>query len=630
MSSQSDMFTDLQKITVYIDNKKTGERGTGFILKQSDNHRFAYFFTAKHVILGKNYQDNSNYAMPSILDKFDCNELDLKANDTKFFLYENKIFYLDVDISFGIIDLSITSLNDIKKIKISDYDFSSNYKYDFYTFGYPAISSEKYGEFIELNFRGEKDKKLLFSSNRNLGSVSSYNKSKSTIFAGLGGLSGSGVFLNKTSDYLHVNSLIVEADGYRTIIALSLLDYIDGINELIKNNFDEEIPILEMNKDFDFDNETIELDNIDYDRFKEKIGEIDEAELSPYENSRKVIDDKKSLEDKRKKLAQYCACLALTYNKKRQYHLSTRYFKYAVDLDISYKPLFLISKNDRSKYNEALVKVTDETLIHHDISYEDQYKLLKQKIEVLDGDKNEQYKAIVDFFNINQQVEQSDLTRNDIEKYLSLAKTIINDDIEKSLKSNYKVTAENYLYMAEVAELNKSFHHSVYFLYAARDLMRLFYKKDQSLDYSDYVNGKLNAVFSNEYFDHVDRSMVFRFQTDAEEKIRSFEKIKEESEAVLFNDVKDILQKLNDIYDKTNDSGILQEISKTIESMSRKINPDAHNQDIPPSDMQDEEKPNKKMGFGLRSVGVGLFIDVFLFIGMVGFLSGSAVNTVIG
>ncbi len=90
--------------------------------------------------------------MPNILDQFDCNELDLKANDTKFFLYENKIFYLDVDISFGIIDLSITSLNDIKKIKISDYDFSSNYKYDFHTFGYPAISSEKYGEFIELNF----------------------------------------------------------------------------------------------------------------------------------------------------------------------------------------------------------------------------------------------------------------------------------------------------------------------------------------------------------------------------------------------------------------------------------------------------------------------------------------------
>jgi hypothetical protein len=64
--------------------------------------------------------------------------------------------------------------------------------------------------------------------------------------------------------------------------------------------------------------------------------------------------------------------------------------------------------------------------------------------------------------------------------------------------------------------------------------------------------------------------------------------------------------------------------------MSKKINPDAHNQDIPSSDMQDEEKPNKKTGFGLRSVGLGLFIDVFLFIGMVGFLTGSAVNTVIG
>lgn len=630
MSSQSDMFTDLKKITVYIDNKKTGERGTGFILKQSDNHRFAYFFTAKHVILGKNYQDNSNYAMPNILEQFDCNELDLRINDTKLLLYKNKIFYLDVDISFGIIDLSITSLNDVKTIKISDYDFSSNYKYDFYTFGYPAIISKEYGEVIELSFKREVNNELLFSSNGNLGSASG-SKAQSNISMILGGLSGSGIFLNKTSNSLHISSLIVKAAGFKTIIALNLLDYIEKINVLTKNNFDEDIPLLEMNKDFEFDNETIELHNIDYDEFKKKIGEIDEAELSPYrENYRKVIDDKKSLENKRKKLAQYCASLALTYNEEERYHLSTRYFKHAVDLDISYKPLFLISKSDRSKYTNAVVKITDETLTSHDIGYEDQYKLLKQKIEVLDENRNEQYDAIVDFFNINQQVEQSDVTRNDIEKYLSLAKNIINDDIEQSLKLNHKVTAENYLYMAEVSELNKSFHHSVYFLYAARDLMRLFYKKDQSSDYFNYVNDRLKVVFSDESFNYADRSMVFKFQTDAEEKIRSFEKIKEESEAVLFNDVKDILQKLNDIYDKTNDSGILQEISKTIESMSKKINPDAHNQDIPSSDMQDEEKPNKKTGFGLRSVGLGLFIDVFLFIGMVGFLTGSAVNTVIG
>jgi len=630
MSVRSVISNDLSKITVCVINKKINEGGTGFILKQSDEYDFGYFFTAKHVILGKNYQSNPDY-LNSGKCFVDKKELSLYLDGREIFLYGDEIFYLDIDIAFGIVKLSENSLENLKKIKVSDYDFSSNYKYNFYAFGYPSFVSKEYGDAIELDFTREvslsEQKELVFSSKRNLGSTR-INKTESNISTILGGLSGGGIFLNKESDYLHVNSLIIKADGFTSIIALNLLEQINKINGVfIQYNGDENIPRLEMNQFFEFDDEHIKLECIDYEKFKEKIGDIDETEFSLYKNSRKIIDHKRNLENERKKLAKFCVKLALSYNENKEYHLSTRYFKHAIDLDESYKPLFLLSKNNRSKYNEAIIKTTDDVLMTRDINYETQYELIKQKILALDDNKKNQYEAILEFFNIKQNVNESEFITHDVENYLCMARDIINCDIEISLKNNKNIFAENYLYMAEVSKTNKSFYHSVYFLYAARDLVKFIYNKNQPIDEIEYANEKLTSVLSDESFD---RSIIFKAQIEAEEKIRSFEKIKKESDAILFNDVKDILQKLNDIYDKSNDSGILQEISQTIDSISKKINPDAHNQDTSSSDMQDEEKPNKKTGFGLRSVGLGLFIDVFLFIGMVGFLTGSAVNTVIG
>ncbi len=624
---------NLAKVSVYIQNNKKDGRGSGFILKSSDEHDFAYLLTAKHVILGEKYQENPDYLMQDEWT-FDNDDFDFYLNGKIISLYKNQIFFLlDVDIAFGLVSLSDNSLGDIKKIRLSDNDFSSNYKVNFYTFGYPVIASKEYGHGIELDFIREvtnlEQKESVFSSKRNLGNPMGSQSISSNISKALGGLSGSGIFLNKESDCLHVNSLIIKADGFSNIIALNLLEKIEKINELISKYSSEEIPRLEVNQNFEFDDESIKLESIDYEKFIEKIGELDENELSRYgRSSSEIINEKRCLEKNRKKLAQYCIKLALSHNEKKQYHLSTRYFNHAIDLDSSYKPLFLISKNNRSKYNKAVVKIANETLMTHDLSYEDQYELIKQKIVALESDENEQYKAIIEFFNINQNIKKTESIKLDIENYLLSAKNIINKNICDLLKSNGEISIEDYLYMAEKSELNESFYYSVYFLYAARDLAKLIYDKNKIPEIIAEINKKLSNVLNNKSFDHSMRS--FDAQREAEEQIRSFEKIKEESEAILFNDVKDILQKLNDIYDKTNDSGILQEISKTIDSISKKINPDTHNQDVSPSDIQDEEKPNKKTGFGLRSVGLGLFIDVFLFIGMVGFLTGSAVNTVIG
>ena len=101
--------------------------------------------------------------------------------------------------------------------------------------------------------------------------------------------------------------------------------------------------------------------------------------------------------------------------------------------------------------------------------------------------------------------------------------------------------------------------------------------------------------------------------------IKIFEKLKRESDAILFNDVKEILQKINDIYDKSNDSGILQVISETIESINNKIHQyDANT--LLDLETKNNDKNTKKTGLGLRSINTGFLIYILITISITNFL----------
>ena len=627
MKSMAVLSSNIAKNSVYIQNNKKDRRGTGFILKLYDDQKFAYLFTAKHVVLGENYLENQN----DQVWQFNNDDFSFSLGEKDIFLYENKIFFLDVDIAIGLVDLVENNLDDVNKIRLSDYHVANNQKSEFYTFGYPVIASEKYGQVIELDFLREigtqEHGELIFSSRVVLGNAKiSSGSVSSNISTVLGGLSGSGVFVNNDLNYLYLNSLIVKADGLTNIIALNILEQIDNINSLFEKIKDDiPIPPIELNSYFSFDNEVIKLDHIDYEKFKEKIGEISEEALSPYKDSSKVISEKKKIELQRKKLAQYCATLALSFNQEKKYHLATRYFNHAIDLDLSYKPLFLITKSDRVKYNKTLLDVTNNVLLNHNISYEEQYELIKQKVAALDDNADEQYDALMEFFNIRKKLGESENSKSECENYLSLARNIINKNVKSLLEQNKTVTIDNYLYMVEVAKNNKSSYYSAYFLYAARDMLKFLYNKKQSKKEDvEHINKNLSLVLGDESYE---RAVIFQAQTDAEEDIKLLLDVKESSDIQFFNDVKNILQKLDDIYDKTNDAGLLKEISQRIDVISRKIG--TSNTNVNSVESSDEIKPSKKSGFTLKNIGVGLFIEICLLFGLIIFLSGNVVKSVI-
>lgn len=644
MNFLSKNSNEIAKITVSIENNKQSEKGTGFIVKQNNEDTMAYLFTAKHVFTGSKQNLTNNYTnnLPQKI-YFDKKDIQVKLRKKEIFIENNEVFYLSSDIAFAFINLVENSIENIKCVKISDHDFFNKFC-GFYAFGYPNTVSEDYGQVLELEFTREAEtslhksneeeipthtfKELVFSSKRNLGSFKKPG-CPTNISDTLGGLSGGGIFLNKESDFLHINSIIIKSDGFTSIIALNLLEEIENINNLVEKECksDNSIhPLLQINQIFEFDDNKIKLDNIDIEKFKEKIGTIDNETSEQYLDSKKLRYEKQNIEKKRKELAQHCIGLALKFNEEKKYNLATRYFKHAIDLDNSYKPLFLISKDNRNTksniaYNKAIIELANEKLIDTTINQEDQYNLIIEKINALENSKDEQYNAIMDFFKIVEKIDNEKLTLNsslkdNIEKYLEIAKNIINSTLENSIRNNNAISAEYYLYMAEVAKSNKSFSFLFYFLYAARDLIKFLYTKTQPIEDIEYINKELEEALRNEEYQ---RSEIFKAQTDAEKQIKIFEKLKRESDAILFNDVKEILQKINDIYDKSNDSGILQVISETIESINNKIHQyDANT--LLDLETKNNDKNTKKTGLGLRSINTGFLIYILITISITNFL----------
>ena len=271
MNFLSKNSNEIAKITVSIENNKQSEKGTGFIVKQNNEDTMAYLFTAKHVFTGSKQNLTNKYTnnLPQKI-YFDKKDIQIKLRKKEIFIENNEVFYLSSDIAFAFINLVENSIENIKCVKISDHDFFNKFC-GFYAFGYPNTVSEDYGQVLELEFTREAEtslhksneeeipthtfKELVFSSKRNLGSFKKPG-CPTNISDTLGGLSGGGIFLNKESDFLHINSIIIKSDGFTSIIALNLLEEIENINNLVEKECksDNSIhPLLQINQIFEFD-----------------------------------------------------------------------------------------------------------------------------------------------------------------------------------------------------------------------------------------------------------------------------------------------------------------------------------------------------------------------------------------
>ena len=362
---------------------------------------------------------------------------------------------------------------------------------------------------------------------------------------------------------------------------------------------------------FSFDKNLIDLENINYNKLLEHIGSVDEDDCKNYEKNRDIKLKREAIERDIVKIAQYCAYWGVKVNQENQYDKARMFFRHAIALDSRYKQFFLLVKSERRSKaeNNQIIATSEEIISNPNSTSERQYEALKQKIQILQEESNnsELYNTLYDLLKISKNIEKTESTITEIGAYIDqllqltnleteaalkkgesisatkyidinelaiennqiniaqnsieTLKNYLNREAEVLLNSGKQVNVNRYIEISDIAISNKQPETAIYLLYCAKELSKLSLSRRDSLETNKDINNKISTIVND--FD-LERNIVFQTQSSAESLGSSLEKIKEQADVQLFSDVKSILAKINDIYDKSNNSGILNEIENNI------------------------------------------------------------------
>ena len=680
---ESLVLEKIRKITVHIEYD--GERGTGFILRQNDNDKVAYLFTAKHVLFGNGFQQdnrcNENHQINIKPDKLSLtlNYPALRNLTVNEIVYHIKTY----DDFFFALDLESNKILDIPSVRISEYITASDRGYNFYTFGYPKIANiggNNFGEYFHLINASKSIKKLnlgdqepfeektiSFNAKNIQGIIN--QKGESSLPTYLSGLSGSGIFYFDNSIF-YITAIVIRAQSINSIYAIDLYNNIDALNECIVNQENIKISQIKGNAYLSFDKNLIDLENINYNKLLEHIGLVDEEESKKYEKNKDIKLKREAIERDIVKTAQYCAYWGAKVNQDQQYDKARIYFRHAIALDSRYKQFFLLVKSERRSKadNNQIIATSEEIISNPNSTPERQYQALKQKIQILQEENNnyELYNAIYSLLKISKNIETSENLIIEIKAYISqllqltnletdaflkegesisatkyidinelaiensqielakesinTLKTYLNREAEVLLSRGKTVNVNRYIEVSDIAIINTQPETAIYLLYCAKELSKLCSSKLDNLENTKDINNKISKIVND--FD-LERNAIFQAQTLAESLGSSLEKIKEQADIQLFSDVKSILTKINDIYDKSQNSGILKEIEENIKIINSKFNQSNM------SNLEEVVSENYKIDKGIatnhKSSLHSFFITIILFSGVSIFISGSSI-----
>lgn len=680
----------IRKITVHIEYD--GQKGTGFILRQNDENKVAYLFTAKHVFFGSGFQQKATYnSTYQINIKPDDLSLTLNYPTTKNLTVTETAYHIKTydDFCFFSLDLEINKILDIPSVKITEYLNAFARGYDFYTFGYPKIATiggVNFGEYFKVTNPIESTKKIYLTDQESFEEkIVSFNaqniqgiinqKGESSLPTSLGGLSGSGIFY-LDNGILHITAIVIRACSINSIQTIDLYNNIDAINECIRSQENSNFSEIRGNIYLSFDKSLIDLENINCNKLLDYIGSVDEEDSKSYEKNKDIKLKREAIERDRVKTAQYCAYWGVKANKEKQYDKARMYFRHAIDLDSRYKQFFILVKSERRSKaeNNQIIATSEEIISNPNSALEIKYEALKQKIQILQEENNnsELYDATYSLLKISQNINKNGNENINIEvktyiaellkltnleteqilkegesinatKYIDIneiaiennqielamlsietLKNYLNHEAEVLLSGGKKVNFNRYIEVSDIAISNKQPETAIYLLYCAKELGKLCSSRLDNLENTRYINNKISTIVND--FD-LERNSVFQAQASAETLGSSLEKIKEQADVELFSDVKSILAKINDIYDKSNNSGILKEIEDNVKILNSKFNP-ANIDTLEELKLASYQQPNSNISISAKFAIHSFFINIILFSVTSIFISGSSISNI--
>lgn len=586
--------SEAQKITasikVVIDDYESC--GTGIIvIPNSEKGQFGYLFTAQHVLTGsQSFQYGDYDSQPiQLIEK----NLEIKLNDLNIRILNNTFYkpHKKEDFAFGIIDLKDNNLTFLPKIKISNYDLIYRQELKYLIFGHPNITNG-IGESLELKSPSEITPseyidipRIKLKSEIPIG-VAKQGQSGSDIADKLQGFSGSGVFFTDHTE-IHLTGLVVEALGFASIIILDFNRIVEIANLIIEDQLTQDknilYPILETNTNFNCASTLLNLRDINNENIlnyiENKIGGVKQEDIEKLKNNSKAIETEKiKIDAMLKELAKNCAYIGAEYNQQKRYNLATRYFNHAISIDNSYNTIFLTAKNNRKKGEniDEILKNSEEIINN---SYNDpisKANALKEKILALEEKENslEAYTAICDLLTTISPITPS-ISIDEVHFYIDKCKTILNDENVKQVSKGKLPTIDPYIYMAELCKEFNLLDDSIFFLTCAKEIAKLLRKKEESEKTLSFINNQIDTFIHQ---NTLNPSAIFNAQKNAEKAIGYIENIKNEHENNIINDIGIIIDKINEIYNKSNDTGILKKIDENIRLLIEKSPVNIENQ----------------------------------------------------
>lgn len=591
--------SEAQKITalIKISTDEYESIGTGIIIiPQIENSQIGYLFTAQHVITGKDHFLYGDYDSSPI--QLVEEGLEVKLNGSILKILQNTFYRPEEkeDFAFGLIDLKANNLLFLPRIKISNYDLMYRQGLHYLTFGYPNIT-DNIGESLELKSPSElPDPESLNIPRIKLRSeipvgVARQGQTGSNIADNLEGFSGSGVFFTDHSE-IHLTGLVVEALGFSSIIILDFNRIIEKTNDLIEKlpllYENTKYPLLETNATFNCGKTLVNLKDINNENIlkyiTENIGNIDINEIDRLKNNSKIINSEKNRIDLLlKELAKNCAYIGAEYNQQKRYNLATRYFNHAISIDNAYSTIFLTAKNNRKKGDDLEEILANSKKIINDpySNITSKTTALKEKIFILEekGNNNEVYDTICELLSILSSTTDPN-SNDEIRLYIEKCKIIINEENIKQVSLGKLPSIDPYIYMAETCKDFNLLDDTVFFLTCAKELSKLSKSKDETSKALAFINNKIDAFISKDNINPID---IFNAQKHAEKIIDNIKDIKTKTEENILNDIGTIIDKINEIYNKSNDTGILKKIDENIRFLIDKNTNDSINLESSPT-----------------------------------------------
>lgn len=578
---------EANKITVSIRVKLVNEDysiGTGIIvIPQKDEVTIGYLFTAQHVVIGKDSFSYNKYDSSPMI--FQENDLEIKLNDININIIKNTFYKPNEkeDFAFALVDLKSNNILFLPRIKISNYDLIYQKDFRYVTLGYPNISDEL-SEALELKSPSELPVKEGVTTPRiRLQSVIPVGTAKleqkgSNIVDNLEGFSGAGVFFTDNTE-VHLTGLVVEASGFSSIIILNFNKITEIANlmieEILLNDTSLNFNLLETNTMFNYGETLINLKDINNDDIlnfiKTKIGDVNYETVKELKSNSKTVETEKSRIDLQiKELAKNCAYIGAEYNKEKRYHLATRYFNYAISIDSSYNTVFLTAKHNRKKGDniKEIIENSDKIIYNPYKDSISKFNALKEKIFILEENNSDDrlYEVVCDLL-ITAQTISPPISTDEVQPYINKCKKIINEENTRQISIGSNPSIEPYIYMSEICRDFNLLEESVYFLTCAKELLKLLRKNEENGNTLNFINSKIDLFIEK---NTLTTSTIFNAQREAEKTITYIEKIKIETEENILADISIIIEKINQIYNQSNDTGLLKRIDENIRSLLEK------------------------------------------------------------